>query len=685
MPRGLERHPDLAPQTPVSGVLSRALPVPFVDPSDPSPSPPVRTPLATDPELKRAIETSKLRVPIEDLVRERVPALKKSGARYWACCPFHEENTPSFSVDPRTGLWYCFGACAMGGDQIHFLQRIDNLSFMEALEILAGRAGVTLPRNVGRGRRHQEDDSGLRALAAVDGFFQEQLRSREGRAAREYMEGRKLSSNTIEAFAVGLAPSDGQALIRWAREQFARKGEGRGCGFTPRDLERTGLIRRDDSGRPYSFFRGRLMIPIRDLQGRTVGFGGRRLVDGDTAGPKYINTSETEYFHKGRLIYGLDRALEAARRSRHLVLVEGYTDVMAAHQSGIQNVVAVLGTSTTEDHAGLVRRSGARRVSLVFDGDDAGRKAALKALHGLLPLEIELEAVRLPAGQDPCDLCLGPDGAQAFQAALDGGADWFDFVCAGLEPLVGGELAREVDGALELLARLKKPVHRDSMMQQMAERLNLPVASLREQWSQHPNQRRAAVAQRNSPEPEPQASADHAVVGEPDAAPVKPARPQDPRLESAWRGLVGALMLDASLVPLVKPWRSSCPYEEMTVILDTVMALYEQEDAVIDAQNVMDALAEHPARQHVALMARYASEAEAPESLLSGEISYLERRQSEREKRSILNRINELERASENGDEQAKRSLEDNLNRLQQLSQLTPSTPPEGREPHVLS
>jgi len=654
--------------------------------------------LATDPELKRAIETSKLRVPIEDLVRERVPALKKSGARYWACCPFHEENTPSFSVDPRTGLWYCFGACAMGGDQIHFLQRIDNLSFIEALEILAGRAGVSLPRNVGRGRRVQEDDSGLRALAAVDGFFREQLRGREGRAAREYMERRKLSANTTEAFAVGLAPADGQALIQWARTQFAGKSEGRSCGFTPRDLERTGLIRRDDRGRPYSFFRGRLMIPIRDLQGHTVGFGGRRLNDDDRAGPKYINTSETEYFHKGRLIYGLDRALEAARKTRHLVLVEGYTDVMAAHQSGIQNVVAVLGTSTTEDHAALVRRSGARRVSLVFDGDNAGRKAALKALHGLLPLELDIEAVRLPAGQDPCDLCLGPDGAQAFQAALDGGSDWFDFVCEGLQDLVGGELAREVDGALELLARLKKPVHRDSMMQQMAQRLDLPVASLREQWAQHPQQRRVAA---RGPEarveqgPARRTTPDGGQPGGPEAAeqdgealpaaPAKPVRPQDPRLESAWRGLVGATMLDASLVPLVKPWRSRCPFEEMTVILDTVMALYEQDDAVIDAQSVMDALAEHPAREHVALMAKYASEAEAPESLLSGEISYLERRQSEREKRTILNRINELERDSQNGDEQAKRSLADNLSRLQQLSRLVPSTPPEGRESQVLS
>lgn len=660
--------------------------------------------LATDPELKRVIETVKLRVPIEDIVRERVPALKKSGARYWACCPFHEENTASFSVDPRSGLWYCFGACSMGGDQIHFLQRLDNLTFMEALEILAGRAGVSLPERRSGKRGSKGDDAGLRALAAVDEFFRNAIGAREGRTALGYTRERGLSANTMEAFGVGFAPPDGQALIRWARALFARRDEP--CGFGPRDLERTGVIRRDDRGRPYSFFRGRLMIPIRDLRGRTVGFGGRRLVDGETAGPKYVNTPETDYFHKGRLIYGLDRAVQPARQSRHLILVEGYTDVMAAHQVGIQNVAAVLGTSTTDDHAALVRRSGARRVSLVFDGDEAGRRAAWKALLGLLPLELELEAVLLPSGSDPADLCLRDTSGEAFRAAVGGGIDWFDFVCSGLESFSGAGLAREVDRIFELLTRIAKPVHRESLLRQLAERMDVPLASLREQWRQLPQRRQerqqhgaqnnpgdrgAGQTGRQSAEAAEAAGTAGAAVRSDDQRPQEPGdapkrqRPQDPRLLSAWRGIVGATLLDDGLIPLVRPWREKCPFDEIGAILDAILALYEEDEEAIDAQSVLAAMTDHPAREHVATLAQYAGEAEAPESLLSGELDYLKRRLREREKREILRRITELERASESGDEEAQRHLDQNLSRLKELSQLSPSTPPAGSAPSVLS
>ena len=302
-------------------------------------------------DLKRVIETIKLRVPIEDLVRDRVPALKKQGALWVACCPFHDERTPSFKVDPRRGSWHCFGACATGGDQISFLQRLDHLEFMEALEILAARVGVELPRR-GRGRDEATDlDPLTTALDRSAEFYRRQLASREGRIARNYLEERGITANTIEAFGLGYAPSTGQALVGFARA-LVRDGELPTTGaFT-----RAALVRVGDSGRPFDFFRGRLMIPIRDAKGRTVGFGARRLLDdADTpagAGPKYINSPETPAFHKGRVIYGLDRAIADVRRSGHLILVEGYTDVIAAHQAGLSTVAAVLGTSTTEDHAG---------------------------------------------------------------------------------------------------------------------------------------------------------------------------------------------------------------------------------------------------------------------------------------------------------------------------------------------
>ena len=335
-------------------------------------------PLPSDPEFQRALEAIKLRAPVEEVVRERVPDLKRKGNRWWACCPFHDEDTPSFSVSSQLGIWHCFGACSEGGDQISFLQKLDGIGFMDAVEILAARTGVELPRRK-QARRNPLEDAGLAALADVDGFYQRELHSADGRPALAYLRERGLQENTLKAFGVGYAPGRSSCV------RLAQRGDRKAIEA----FEAAGLVRRGDDGRPYDFFNQRLTIPIRDLKGRTVGFGARRIdVEGrEERGPKYVNTPETSWFHKGNLIYGLDRAGSAIRRAGHAVLVEGYTDVMAAHQVGIDNVVAVLGTSTTADHAGLLRKHGARRISLLFDGDEAGRKACLKALAGLLPLD----------------------------------------------------------------------------------------------------------------------------------------------------------------------------------------------------------------------------------------------------------------------------------------------------------
>ncbi|TDJ71451.1 MAG: DNA primase [Planctomycetota bacterium] len=600
--------------------------------------------LAQDHEFKRAIEAIKLRAPVEDVVRERVPDLKLKGGRWWACCPFHDEDTPSFSVTPSLGIWYCFGACSTGGDQIKFLQRLDGLSFMEALELLAARTGVELPRN--RARKPEGDDAGLAALQRADEFYQAQLATPDGRRVLAYMHERGLTDNTIAAFGVGYAPASGHALVDRARRD----------GIALKDLQATGLARTTDAGRAYDFFRGRLTIPIRDIKGRTVGFGARRLADDEASGPKYINTPETPWFHKGRIVYALDRALDVVRRGGHLVLVEGYTDVMAAHQAGLGQVAAVLGTSTTADHAGLVRRCGARRVSLVFDGDAAGRNAAYKALHGLLPLGIEIDVVSLPAGSDPCDLLMS-EGAEPFLAALELGAEWFDFLVSGLTGLKAATLAREVDRALELLGRLQKPVHRDALIGELAERLSLPVASLREQWDALPRGRRELAGGRPTTEQEaPASGADRP-------------KPVDPRLRRAYGGIVGALLLDDSLVPLARSVAAGCPDQELAAIFAAIFALYEDEDAVIDVNGVMNALADHPARDRVASIAEYARTAENPKSLLDGELGYLRERALEQEKAQLLEQIPELERAVDEGRDDAAKPLSELLSRLVELHQ----------------
>jgi DNA primase len=582
---------------------------------------------------RRAIEQIKLRAPIEEVVRERVPDLKKSSALWVACCPFHDEKTPSFKVNPQRGTWYCFGACSKGGDQFDFVMAFDRVGFRDALEILAARTGVELPR---RGPRDEADrDMDKRLIQVMDrtvDVYRKRLAEPEGRAAREYIEQRGLSAETCAAFRIGWAPAGGRALC----EDLARTlGDG-----GQQQLEDAGLARRSADGRPYDFFRGRLMIPIADMQGRCIGFGGRRL-SGD--GPKYVNTPETKLFHKGRLIYALDQALADVRRTGHIVLVEGYTDVMAAHQCGIKNVVAVLGTSTTEEHAGLLRRTGARRVSLVFDGDEAGRKAAIKALAGLLPIGVELDVVRLPGNEDPCDLLMR-EGAEPFLAQLELARPWFDFLLDGLGGLEGVELSREVDIVLELLGRLSKPVHRDSLLQTLASRLGMPAATLRAQ--------REGLAGRRvvrAPASPPQTNNEERSGAS--ASPMaKAEEPIDPKLRRAYGEILGAVLLDPSLAPLARSVASACPVPDIAEALRVVLELYEDESLDLAPDvflgTVLDQLAERPVRAKIVPIREYVARAENPKGLLEDQLAYLESRSLKVEKarleRSLLERENSL-------------------------------------------
>lgn len=623
----------------------------------------------TNDDFKKAIEAIKLRAPIEDVVRERVPNLKKAGALWVACCPFHEERTPSFKVDPRRGTWRCYGACADGGDQIKFLQRFDNLDFRDALEILAARTGVEIPRTL-RPQGPGDGDAGiLAALEHATQFFRAQLATSEGQAAVRYLRGRGLAPATVDAFGVGYAPSSGQALVAAARE----------ARIDFEVLEKAGLARRNDSGRPYDFFRGRLMIPIRDVKGRTLGFGGRVL---DDSTPKYVNTPETEVFHKGRLVYALDRALPVVRREGRIVLVEGYTDVMAAHQCGVGCVVAVLGTATTEDHAGLLRKTGARRISLVFDGDEAGRKAAYKALHGLLHLEVEIDVVSLPGGDDPCDL-LVREGAAAFTAQLDQAQGWFDFLLEGLRGVRGAELSREVDRVLELLARLAKPVHRDARIAELARAIEIPVASVRAQFDALPA-RLSALRQeaRRSEETARSPRGDTARSPRGDtarsqrgdeartandegvhpsssstsssSAPVAPApRPLDPMVVRAFEDMLGAVLRDVGTLLQARPWIARCPDTELAHVFAVLEQLYQDEDATIDEASVTAALGEDPARDRIEpIVSRVALVAEdlTPQAFLELQIQYLDRRDREarvrRERRQLAEREADLMRQS---------------------------------------
>ena len=612
-----------------------------------------------DAEFRRVLEDIKLRVPVEEVIGERVHLVQR-GRLLWACCPFHDEKTPSFKIDPEQGNWYCFGACRKGGDVITFLQQADGVTFMDAVEILAARVGITLPKR--RPERSAADDRGLAALAFADDWFQRQLQAPAGREARDYLARRGISDNAVRAFGLGFAPL-GRGLLDAAHA----------ARFSPQDLERTGLARRGEDGSAYAFFRGRLTIPIRDLGGRTVAFGARRIADGDPTGggnpgPKYVNTAETEYFHKGRIVYALDRALDAVRRAGHLVLVEGYTDVIAAHQAGVPIVGAVLGTATTPEHAELVRRAGARRISLVFDGDEAGRQAAYRGLEGLLGLESELEVVVLPQGQDPADVLAGPTGAAAFRAHLDAGLPWIEFVARGLTGLAGRELSRETDRALGLVLKLRRPVERESALRALAEGSGLPLATLREQLATLPRRRGAE----REPDGATGGPRERTNEGTGEAHERVREAPLDPRVIRAYEGLVGAALVDPSLCPRVRDWAARCPVPELARILAGLLALWDDETLedveTIDVNAVLNALGPDPARRFVVGLAEHARTADDPSRLLEGEIRFLEGWERASEQRRVQERARALGLRAAQGDAAAQRELDHALARLTELT-----------------
>lgn len=355
---------------------------------------------------QRFIDDLLARVDVVEVVGERVP-LKKAGRNYSGLCPFHQEKTPSFTVSADKQFYHCFG-CGAHGNALRFLMEYDKLRFPEAVEQLAARQGIEVPREgaddpraQARERKRQE---GVNLLELSASFFRERLKMPEGQAAREYLARRGLSSEVQRDFGIGYAPDDWEALKRHLGQRGIPE---------PVQVEYGLLVHREESGRTYDRFRDRVMFPIRDVRGRTIAFGGRVLGD---AKPKYLNSPETPVFHKGRELYGLFEARQANPRLERVVIVEGYMDVVALAQFGIRNAVATLGTSTSEDHLARLFRL-VSEVVFCFDGDRAGRQAASRALETVLPQMIDGREARflfLPEGEDP-DTLVRREGAAAFE------------------------------------------------------------------------------------------------------------------------------------------------------------------------------------------------------------------------------------------------------------------------------
>ncbi len=318
--------------------------------------------------------------------------LKKKGANWMACCPFHQEKTPSFSVNPSKEIFYCFG-CAKGGSVFNFVMEMERVSFPEAIRIVAEKTGVPMPV-MEEDKRFETKRKDADEVIELNGWalewWEAQLREAndESRAAREYVEGRGILDETRKAFRLGFAPNSWDGLGNYLKRKGATLGQ----------IERSGLVVKKDAGGFYDRFRGRLIFPVLDAQGRPVAFGGRAMKAGEE--PKYLNSPETAAYTKGRHLYGLHVSRDDIRRKKFAILVEGYLDLIIPFQAGVRNVVASLGTALTPEQVNLLGRF-ARKVVVNYDGDRAGIKAAKRAIETFLAEDFEVKLLVLPDGADP--------------------------------------------------------------------------------------------------------------------------------------------------------------------------------------------------------------------------------------------------------------------------------------------
>jgi DNA primase len=431
-------------------------------------------------------EEIKARVDLVELIGRTVQ-LKRVGSAYRGLCPFHTEKTPSFYVRPQTNTYHCFG-CAKSGSAFDWLMERDQLEFSEALRILADMAGVTLPE-----RRTPEAEEQYRRIYAIleraQTYYAGLLWGSSGERARAYLERRGLSEETLRNFGIGYAGT-GNGLLRYLANE----------GFAEQELQAAGVIGTSDDGRPYDFFRDRVLFPIRDVQGRTIAFGGRSLDDGST--PKYLNSRDTLVFHKHETLFALDQARRALAQERQVVIVEGYVDAIMAHQHGYRTVVATLGTAITEQHLRVLRRS-VDEIRLALDPDAAGQAATWRALQvadaslrtGFAPVvgpsrrqqrvvpdrAARLLIMALPDGKDPDELIRSDPNA--WTALVRQALPVVDFVVERLaarhDLTTAHGKAAAAEEVVEALAGIANPIEQDHYVHLAADTLKVDAAAIR--------------------------------------------------------------------------------------------------------------------------------------------------------------------------------------------------------------
>lgn len=426
------------------------------------------------------------RVDIVDVINSRVP-LTKAGREFKACCPFHNERTPSFFVNPQKQFYHCFG-CGESGTAVSFLMKYGNLQFREAIEDLASATGMEIPVSK-RGRPVSGDfEKLLELMSRVQSAYKSELHRAENTAPRDYLKGRGITREASLKFGIGYAPEGWDFLLR----KFGTNDYDRNL------LEKAGLIIKKDGGKYYDRFRDRIMFPIEDRRGRVIAFGGRIIGSGE---PKYLNSPETLVFKKSNELFGLHLALTPIRKARKVLIVEGYTDVVGLAQGGVEYAVATLGTATTPYHVRELFRA-ARELVFCFDGDNAGRMAAWRAMESVLPMLYDgklVSFVFLPEGQDP-DSMIKEEGKEGFEERIENGRPIVNFIFDELESQTDitrhDGKAKLVEDFKPIYAKMPESSIRELMVSDLVEKTGLGEGFIHSRLSQ--NQNRSGV-QRSAP------------------------------------------------------------------------------------------------------------------------------------------------------------------------------------------
>ncbi|EPT9250449.1 DNA primase [Photobacterium damselae] len=431
------------------------------------------------------------RYDIVDVIDSRVK-LKKKGKNFGACCPFHNEKTPSFSVSQEKQFYHCFG-CGAHGNVLDFVMEFDRLEFVEAIEELASQLGIEVPRendngSAPSGPRAAEKRNLYDVMVHIAQFYQSQLRTDEGQLAIDYLKGRGLSGEIVKKFAIGYVPDQWDLVRnRYGRDEASQQA-----------LVDMGMLIENDNGRRYDRFRGRVMFPILDRRGRVIGFGGRVLGDGT---PKYLNSPETPIFHKGRELYGLHQVLETHREPERILVVEGYMDVVALAQFGVDYAVASLGTSTTSEHIQTLFRQ-TSTVVCCYDGDRAGREAAWRAMEQALPYLLdgrELKFMFLPDGEDP-DTYIRQYGKEEFEHQVSSAMSLIDFMFNSLTEQANMETkegrSKLMTLAKPLIEKVAGEALREYLINKLGYSLGLPPDQIRLEIKR-PQQEKPRLVQQN--------------------------------------------------------------------------------------------------------------------------------------------------------------------------------------------